>query len=127
MSGQVVHFEIPADDLDRAREFYRAAFGWNLQSMAEVNYTVVSTTPTDDQGRPTSPGAINGGMFRRGEPVDTPIITIDVPDIDAALASVESLGGTIVHPKQAVLDMGYAAYFRDSEGNVMGLWENAVR
>ncbi|WP_026877004.1 VOC family protein [Jiangella gansuensis] len=126
MSGQVVHFEIPADDLDRASGFYRAAFGWNLQPMPEVNYMIAGTTPADEQGVPTTPGAINGGLFRRGEPVDTPIITIDVDDIDAALASVESLGGSMVHPKQAVLDMGFAAYFRDTEGNVIGLWQNAA-
>jgi uncharacterized protein len=125
MSGKVVHFEIPADDLGRAMDFYREAFGWNLNTMPEVNYTMVSTTATDEQGMPSEPGAINGGMLQRGEPVTTPVITVDVADIDNALKKIESLGGSTVLPKQSVMDMGFAAYFRDSEGNLMGLWQNA--
>ena len=45
MSGRVVHFEIPADDVGRAEEFYRSAFGWTLNSMPDMGYTMVSTTP----------------------------------------------------------------------------------
>lgn len=125
MSGRVVHFEVPADDLERARNFYQEAFGWNLSSMPEVNYTVVSTTPTDGQGRPTEPGAINGGMFQREAPLSSPVITIEVDDVDKALETVESLGGATVRAKESVTGMGFAAYFTDSEGNLMGLWENA--
>ena len=125
MSGRVVHFEIPADDVNRAQDFYREAFGWQIQPMPDMGYTMVSTAPTDDQGRPTEPGAINGGMLKREAPVSTPIITVDVDDMDAALAKVESLGGTTVIGKQAVADMGFSAYFKDSEGNLMGLWQTA--
>ena len=84
------------------------------------------TTPTDDQGMPSEPGAINGGMFRREGELKTPIITLDVEDIDAALEKVGSLGGSTVEAKMAVADMGFAAYFRDSEGNLMGLWQTAA-
>ena len=125
MSGQVVHFEVPADDLGRAQEFYRAAFGWNVQPMPDVDYTSVSTTETDEQGMPQAPGAINGGMFVREPDLGGPIITIGVDDIDAALAKVEELGGQMVRPGVAVMNMGFAAYFKDSEGNLMGLWQNA--
>ena len=125
MSGRVVHFEIPADDLDRAREFYQSAFGWNLASFPEMEYTTAKTTPSDDQGRPTEPGSINGGMFQREDPLTTPVITVDVDDIDKALETVSSLGGSMVRPRQAVADMGFAAYFKDSEGNLIGLWQNA--
>ena len=125
MAGAVVHFEIPADDVERARTFYRDAFGWNITPMPEMQYTILATTPTNDQGMPNDPGAINGGMFERADDISTPIITIDVDDIEAALTKVESLGGKTVRTSVAVGDMGFAAYFTDSEGNLMGLWQTA--
>jgi uncharacterized protein len=125
MSGRVVHFEIPADDLARAQDFYKQAFGWNIAPMPDMSYTIVSTTPTNDQGMPTDPGAINGGMMQREEPTTTPVITIDVDDIDKALEKIGTLGGSTVQAKQPVMDMGFAAYFKDSEGNLMGLWQSA--
>ena len=125
MSGRVVHFEIPADDVSRAREFYQTAFGWDLNPIPEVDYTMVNTTPTNEQGMPTDPGAINGGMLKREPPVTSPVITIDVEDIDKTLERIGTLGGSTVQPKQSVMDMGFAAYFRDSEGNLMGLWQSA--
>jgi len=125
MSGRVVHFEIPADDVARAEEFYKSAFGWNISSMPDTDYSIVSTTPTDDQGAPTDPGAINGGMFKREAQLATPMITIDVDDIDKALETIGSHGGSTVQGKQSVMDMGFSAYFKDSEGNLMGLWQTA--
>jgi predicted enzyme related to lactoylglutathione lyase len=125
MSGRVVHFEIPADDVSRAREFYQTAFGWDLNPIPEVDYTMVNTTPTNEQGMPSDPGAINGGMLKREPPVTSPVITIDVEDIDKALEQIGALGGSTVQPKQSVMDMGFAAYFKDSEGNLMGLWQSA--
>jgi predicted enzyme related to lactoylglutathione lyase len=125
MTGQVVHFEVPADDLDRAQAFYREAFGWEMRSMPEMSYTLVTTTPAGDNGMPKDPGAINGGMMLRGGPVTAPIITIEVDDIDAALAAVERLGGRTAVGRQPVGDMGWAAYFIDSEGNTVGLWQTA--
>ena len=126
MSGRVVHFEIPADDVGRAEEFYRSTFGWNLNAMPDMGYTMVSTTPTDDQGAPTDPGAINGGMMKRESPISTPVIVIDVDDIDKALETIGSSGGSTVQGKQSVMGMGFAAYFKDSEGNLMGLWQTAT-
>ena len=123
--GGVVHFEIPADDQERARNFYQEAFGWKINPLPELNYNTVTTTPTDEAtGRPNEPGAINGGLMGREGQLTTPVITVDVPDIDAALKTVEQLGGSVVMPKDTVPDMGFFAYFKDTEGNVMGLWEN---
>ena len=125
MSGRVVHFEIPADDLERASSFYREAFGWRLNAVPQMNYTLVSTTAVDETGAPTEPGAINGGMLPRGGPVASSVITIEVDSVARALAKVEELGGKTVLGRQPVGDMGFSAYFTDSEGNVVGLWENA--
>jgi uncharacterized protein len=125
MSGRVVHFEIPADDLSRASEFYRAAFDWAVTSVAGMDYAMLETTPADASGMPKEPGSINGGMLLRDEARTSPLVTIDVDDIDEALQRVEELGGTAVLPKQEVMGMGYTAYFTDTEGNVIGLWQNA--
>ncbi|NJC21855.1 hypothetical protein BJ994_000931 [Arthrobacter pigmenti] len=126
MSGRVVHFEIPFDDGDRARSFYRDAFGWNMNEMPEMQYTMVASGPVGEQGMPSEPGFINGGMYKRDpESSPTPVITVDVESIDTALAKVQELGGSTVGEKMAVGDMGFAAYFRDPEGNIIGLWENA--
>jgi len=123
--GSVVHFEIPADDVSRAEDFYRQAFGWEVSAMPDMGYTILSTTKTDEQGMPSEPGAINGGMMKRAAPLTAPIITISVEDIDRALEQVESLGGSTVQGRQDVGGMGFSAYFKDSEGNTMGMWQNA--
>lgn len=122
MSNRIVHFEIPVDDQDRANAFYEGAFGWEITTIPEVGYTSVATGPADEQG-PTESGYINGGMFQREESLNTPLLTVDVIDIDAALSTIGKLGGTTVREKFAVGDIGFAAYFTDTEGNVVGLWE----
>jgi predicted enzyme related to lactoylglutathione lyase len=123
--GGVVHFEIPADDMDRAQQFYKSAFGWQISSIPDINYAMVTTTDVDEQSRPKEPGAINGGMFKRDGDVTNPTIVVDVEDIDETLKTLEGLGATTLSPKQPVMDMGFSAYFRDPEGNIIGLWETA--
>ena len=123
MSGEIVHFEIPADDTERAYAFYRDAFGWEIQPMPELEYAFAITTPVDDNGRPSEPGSINGGMYQRNKDLPHPMVTINVDDIDAAIARVTELGGSAVGEKAAVAEMGWAAYFTDTEGNVVGLWQ----
>jgi predicted enzyme related to lactoylglutathione lyase len=124
MSARVVHFEVPFDDADRARSFYRDVFDWQIQPVPELNYNMVSTGPTGDQG-PTEPGYIGGGMMARQAPVTTPVITLHVEDIDATVVAIEKHGGAAVGEKMPVGNMGFAAYFTDSEGNLMGLWQTA--
>jgi predicted enzyme related to lactoylglutathione lyase len=126
MSGRVVHFEIPFDDAERAQRFYREAFGWQIQDMPELSYHIVTTGPTPEGGgMPTEPGYIGGGMMRRQGEITSPVVTVDVEDIDAALETIGALGGSTVLGRQPVGDMGFAAYFRDPEGNVVGLWQTA--
>lgn len=127
MSGKVVHFEVPYDDGDRARKFYGQTFGWQLTPMAEMGYTMVMTGPSDPETGPTEPGFINGGMFERSEqfPAKAPNIVIDVSSVDEALSNVAAAGGKAVTEKMAVGEMGFVGYFTDTEGNLLGLWENA--
>ena len=125
MSGRVVHFEIPFDDGDRARDFYREAFGWEMQSMPDMGYTLVSTGPNGEQG-PSEPGFINGGMLSRTDsPSAAPVLVVDVDSIDDTLTSIGRLGGKTLRGREPVGDMGFAAYLADPEGTVVGLWETA--
>jgi uncharacterized protein len=128
MSGDVVHFEIPSDDLERAREFYHRTFGWKMRSMRGLVYTLARTTESRDDGRPKQPGAINGGLLLRQPPVQAPTVTIRVDDIDRTARKIVKNGGTMVEPKSPIGDgtIGFAAYFRDSEGNVIGLFQPAA-
>lgn len=124
MSGRVVHFEVPYDDADRARAFYSDVFGWAIDAMPELEYDFVQTGPTDDEtGMATEAGYIGGGMFQRQPDVSRPIITIDVENMTEALAAIAEHGGAAVSEPMPVGDMGIAAYFTDSEGNLMGLWQ----
>jgi uncharacterized protein len=125
--GKVVHFEIPTDDIARAKEFYGSVFGWQLQDMegeAMGQYTLAMTTPIDQQTQaPTEPGAINGGLMKRAADTPYPVITIGVDAIDDSLKQVEASGGSVVQPRTEIPGMGAFAYFKDSEENVLGLWE----
>ena len=127
MSGKVVHFEIPFDDGDRAQQFYGETFGWQLMPIPDLDYTMVMTGPSDPETGPSEPGFINGGMFKRSEefPGKGPNIVVDVPSIDDVLRKVEAAGGKTVNEKMPVGDMGFAGYFTDTEGNLIGLWETA--
>ena len=124
---RVVHFEIPVDDVARAKDFYGSVFGWELNTVpiGEGEYTTVTTSPVDESMMPTEKGAINGGLMQREERTPSPVITIGVDDIDASLKGVEAAGGTVVTPRTQIPDMGAFAYFTDPEGNVMGLWETS--
>lgn len=122
---KIVHFEIPADDIARAKKFYGSAFGWQLDDMQGMDYTSVRTVDVDEQQMPKEPGAINGGMMKRSSDIPSPVITINVDSVEDALKKVEAGGGSTVRPKQEIPDMGAFAYFKDTEGNVLGLWENA--
>jgi predicted enzyme related to lactoylglutathione lyase len=87
-------------------------------------YTTVVTTPVDQQTQlPTEPGAINGGLMNRTPDLSVPVITIGVDAIDDTLKKVEAGGGIVVQPRTEIPNMGAYAYFKDSEGNVLGLWE----
>ena len=124
---KVVHFEIPVDDAARAKEFYGTVFEWGAQDAdmgGGVMYTTVLTTPIDEQSRlPTEPGAINGGLMQRTADTPAPVITIGVDAIDDTLEKVQAGGGSVVQPRTEIPGLGAFAYFTDSEGNVLGLWE----
>ncbi|MDG6901265.1 MAG: VOC family protein [Nitrososphaerota archaeon] len=124
MNGEVVHFEVPAKNLKRAQSFYKDVFGWQLNEMSMPNgaYTLASTGPVDKDGRPSEPGFINGGMMKLAKPFSGPVVTIQVDDIDAALKDVKEHGGKPVVKKTPMGEFGFYGYFKDSEGNLTGLF-----
>ena len=121
MTGRVVHFEIPFDDAERARAFYFAAFGWELTPMEGMDYTLVITGPSGEDG-PSEPGFINGGLGRRSGDLPTPTVVVDVDDIEAALGRVRELGGQ-AEGKQPVPGMGWFAACKDPGGTNFSLWQ----
>ena len=125
MADSVVHFEIPVDKMERAQKFFKDTFGWAINAMPDMGYALLGTTPTTADGRPTEPGAINGGMLELQEPVKHTVVTINVASINDAEKRIQKNGGKMIRKKMAVGEMGFAAYFQDTEGNVLGLWENA--
>jgi predicted enzyme related to lactoylglutathione lyase len=126
---KVVHFEIPMDDEARAKAFYGGVFAWQLDDVdmgGGATYTTATTTAVDDQTHmPTEPGGINGGMMRRSADIPGPVLTIEVASIDDTLQAIEANGGGTIQARTPIPGMGAFAYFRDTEGNVLGLWETA--
>ncbi|HJT64349.1 MAG TPA: VOC family protein [Candidatus Limnocylindria bacterium] len=117
MPARVVHFELPADDPDRAAKFYADAFGWKVEKWGgPTDYWLVTT------GEAPEPG-IDGGIGRRQDADDQITNTIDVPDLDAAVAAVEAAGGRITRAKGPVPGVGWLAYAVDTEGNPFGMMQ----
>ena len=126
---KVVHFEIPVDDRARAKEFYASVFEWDVQDTDMGGgsvYTLAGTVATDEKMQPKETGAINGGLMDRTSDLSVPVITIGVDSIDDSLKKVEAGGGRTITPRTPIPNMGAFAYFKDPEGNVMGLWETAM-
>lgn len=119
----IIHFEIPAENVERAKEFYRAAFGWQIQSTPGVAYSLVTTTAVGDDFRPKEPGAINGGLLERQGPIQAPVLVVGVADMNEAVETVRSFGGSIEKEPFQVGSIGISCYFRDPEGNLLCLWQ----
>jgi uncharacterized protein len=118
-----IHFEIHADDANRAIAFYAKVFGWKFSQWAGQPYWLVTT------GEEGTPG-INGGlMSRRGPgpadmaPVNAFVCTIDVSDLDAMVATAVAAGGVIALPRMPIPTVGWLAYCKDTEGNLFGMMQ----
>lgn len=118
---RIVHFELAADDLDRAERFYADLFGWSFNRWEGPDgfvYVMVNTGPEEQTG-------INGGLVRRDEAgAGTTIMLELVESIDDYTGKIEAAGGTITVPKFPVPGVGYGAYFTDTEGNRLGLFQS---
>ncbi len=121
--NRVVHFEIPAQDLNRAKKFYSENFGWKLiQYGPEMgNYVLAQTGPTDENGMPQDKAFINGGLMNRDPSATSPVLVIAVEDADAAVAKVTKSGGKLVGEILDRPNVGRYARVQDTEGNVIGV------
>ncbi len=124
------YFEIHVDDLDRAKKFYSEVFGWkfdkweNKVAGAKEYYRI--TTGSEEVG-------IDGGMLKRMGPVPAEsmtvnsfVITISVANIDESISKVEKAGGILAMPKFGMPETGWVAYYKDTEGNIFGLFQQDV-
>lgn len=126
MDHTIVHFEIPANEPERAAKFYREMFGWNInrwENPGGIEYWMVETVATDAEGRPVRQG-VNGGLMRRMYPEQQPVNYIAVEDVDQTVAKAERLGARIMMTKTPVPGMGWFAQLTDTEGNVIAVWQH---
>ena len=109
----IVHVEIPSANVEAAGKFYQGLFGWKMQHMPEMNYTMWED------------GSGSGGGFPQvsdENPAGQVLIYIDSEDIEADLKQAEKLGGKVIHPKVEIPQMGWYGIFQDPTGNVLGLY-----
>ena len=117
--GRVTHFEIHADNPERAIRFYEGVFGWTFHRWeGPQEYWLITTGPQDAPG-------INGGLTPRRGPIDGDAViayvcNIDVDDVDNTIDAIEAGGGMVVVPKISVPGVGWLVYFKDTEGNIVG-------
>lgn len=122
--SRVVHFEIQADDVDRAKAFYASVFGWSFEdwsSAAGSQYWGITTGPQEQPG-------INGGLQPRPAPAPGPgqgtnafVCTMVIDDYDATERVILDHGGTVALPKAAIPGMAWQGYYLDTEGNTFGI------
>ena len=118
-----IHFEIQAENAERAMKFYRDLFGWEFNQWAGQPYWLVKT---GDKG---TPGIDGGLMPRRGpgpadmQPVNAFVCTVDVADCDSTAKRIAEAGGSVVVPKMPIPTVGWLAYAKDTEGNLFGMMQ----
>ncbi len=114
--SRVVHFEVPIDEPERAGAFYRAVFGWQVEQWGPIDYWTMTT------GEAPGPGA-EGALTLRKEAPEGVVVYVGVDDIDQAIATVESAGGTVLGEKAPIPEVGWSVHVRDTEGNLIGLYQ----
>jgi predicted enzyme related to lactoylglutathione lyase len=120
MNHTIVHFEIPADDMEKMKDFYRSVFDWKIIELPEMRYSMLHTVPTDEKGMLKEPG-VNGGLYKRTEPHQVPINYISVESVDDFIEKVVKNGGKVISPKTEVPNVGTIVWITDPEGNPLGL------
>ena len=113
---RVIHFEIPADDPERAGKFYTDVFGWQIAKWGGAQPYWLVTTGKDEPG-------INGGILKRPHSGAGTVNTVGVPSVDDAIARITANGGTLAVPKMPIPGVGYLAYCMDTEGNMFGIMQ----
>ncbi len=123
--NRVIHFEIQADDIERAKKFYQETLGWEIvqwmkKEESGMDYWGLIT------GKEGEPG-INGGLYERPKDGSDRFYlydcTVEVKDLDKAVEAVKKAGGTITKERSEIPGVGWFAGAKDTEGNRFGLME----
>jgi len=123
MDHTIVHFEIPANNVEKIKGFYEQVFGWKIiQAEGPIEYWLIQTVPVDDKGMLQRPG-VNGGMYKKINTETRSINYFAVESVSNFLAKIEKLGGKVIQPKQKVPNVGWIAAAEDPEGNQFALLE----
>lgn len=117
--GKVEHFEIPADDVSRAKSFYAEVFGWAFEDWDD------ETTMIKPGGKPGDTGVIGGDIHKRSA-VPHPTVVITVENVEDAIAAIEKAGGRLIGAIHPFGESARYAYFEDSEGNQVGLYDGTI-
>jgi uncharacterized protein len=127
MQATVSHFEIPARDLVRAARFYREVFGWRVEPLRWEGHPYFTIRGASGEVSPSGKQGIDGGILPVESGADHPLLVIHVADasLDDCLQRIVAAGGFLDRPPHLVGSFGSFARFRDSEGNLMGLWQGA--
>lgn len=115
----IIHFDISADNIQRAKKFYEQLFGWKIEKIpaGPIEYYLIETqTGTGEKG-------ISGGIAKREKEYQKITNFIQVDSIDESIAKVIELGGQIMEQKAAIPSVGYIAGCKDTEGNIFGVME----
>lgn len=115
----IVHFEIPANDVERLSKFYSDVFGWKFakEQMQDIDYWMINTGP---RGK-----AVFGGMYKRTGAGDLPRNYIAVDKIDQAIETFKNAGGREVVAKAEIPKVGWSFIGADPEGNLIALFQTA--
>lgn len=123
--SRVIHFEIHATEPQRLIAFYEQLLGWKFSVWGDFPYWLVDTGPQEAPG-------INGGLVQRqgppapaGQGVNAFVCTVDVADVEAASARAVELGGSVAVPRMAIPGVGWLAYVKDPDGNLLGMMQSA--
>jgi predicted enzyme related to lactoylglutathione lyase len=125
MDHTIVHFEIPAKNIEKLKKFYSDVFGWKIekaQGPEPMEYWMIETVPVDEKMTPLRPG-VNGGMYKKDRADQKQVNYFSVESIDQYVAKIKKTGGKIVQPKQEVMGIGYIAVAQDPEGNLFAMLE----
>ncbi len=133
MDHTIVHFEIPAKNIEKLKRFYSELFAWKFNKYPsgsemgnEMEYWTIETVPVDKNMQPIRQG-INGGMYPKDKPDQMPLNHFSVESVDKYVEKAKKLGGKIVSPKTEIPTIGWWAVIEDPDGNQFGILESMMK
>jgi len=128
MDPTIVHFEIPAKNVEKLKGFYEKVFGWKIvkspPGMTDMEYWLIQTVPTDEKGMLLRSG-VNGGMYKKDMEEATSVNYVAVADIEKAIKEAKKLGAKVITDKAEIPQIGWFAVLMDPEGNPIGMLQPA--